>query len=130
MEADYSLFEATDEKLYNDLEIKASFYKSEVLLLSIMNGIKHYYYLDNIYSIKASKEYPKLKAKIKQSYYNKLFQLVLLIDSEKLEEFLRGNKDLKKGIKAIDDFLNYFIEIEDYNKCISIKKIKDLLEKS
>ena len=130
MEEKFSLFEATDEELYKALDIKSSFFTSEVLVLSIINGIKQYVYLDKHYLKQRNKDYLKLRIPLREKYFNRLSRLASQVDLKRLEEFLKNNKELKEGIPLLQKLQEYFISKEEYEKCTSLRDIIRSLENS
>lgn len=130
MEEKFSLFEATDEELYRALDIKSSFFTSEVLVLSIINGIKQYVYLDKHYLKQKNKDYLKLRIPLREKYFNRLSRLASQVDLRRLEEFLKNNKELKEGIPLLQKLQEYFISKEEYEKCTSLRDIIRSLENS
>lgn len=130
MDADYSLFDATDEQLYKEVGSPLDSSNSELILLSIVNGVKQYYFLDKIYEGKLKKRYLAVRDSLKRKYFCKLYQLLERLDLEELEKFLETSSDFHDSITPLQCLMNYFVEFEEYERCSLIKKVQNLVENS
>ena len=77
------------------------------------------------------KQYKDVRFSVRNQFFNKLFGYLNRIDSSKFETKYTIAKSFEKDdvFNGLNVLLYYFEKREEYEKCATIKKYQDLLEK-
>lgn len=125
----FSIFEAGDEEIYKEHGIADTLKNPFVLMGMVMRGIENYHIMDLMYKRAYPEEYSKVREGVKYKFMNKLFGYLKRIDGTKFETVYTIGESFDS--KAVDKCLNYLLDfyqdIEEYEKCAVIKKYIDLL---
>lgn len=128
----FSIFENGDEEIYEEHGLQDTLNNPYVLIGMVVRGIENYQLLDLMYMRQYPKEYKNVKDAIKYKYYNKLYSYLTRIDSTKFEDIYKVG-DSYEGVnteRGLSTLLSYYENIEQYEKCIVIKRYYDLVTSS
>ena len=127
----FEVFNQGDEQVYEQTGFKYLMEDDTVLLNTVVRGIESYWKLDEIYINKFPDQYETVRAKVKTKYFNKMFKYLLRINLNKLEPFFDTVGDLGYGTveNSLNEYLQHFIELEEYEKCAKIKNVLDVVHK-
>ena len=125
----FSIFEQGDEEVYKEHNIAEVLKNPYVLMGMVVSGIENFHLINKIYTIKYKEEYEKVRNKIKYKYYTKLHLHLTRITLEEVQESygIGDGFDLDRCLEALNELLEYFQNLEQYEKCATIVKYTDLL---
>jgi len=112
------------EELKGEIEFDDKFYFGMVI-----TGVKNYEFLDVIYTNKYGEKYLNTSDTIKHRYFEMLFENLSKIEYKDLDAILDTAMFLGKDEtkESLDIMLQYYVDLEEYEKCTSIKKLMDLV---
>lgn len=121
---DYSFTSTKNER-------KTKVNKNEKLLRSAIVGAEKYDLLHSIYLNAYGSTYENISEDVKSRYFNKLFNYINQVDFSQQETVLEVINELSSSTtkKSLNRLLYYFQDIEEYEKCATIKKFLDLTKK-
>jgi len=95
----------------------------------VITGVKNYEFLDVIYTNKYGEKYLNTSDTIKHRYFEMLFENLSKIEYKDLDAILDTAMFLGKDEtkESLDIMLQYYVDLEEYEKCTSIKKLMDLV---
>ena len=125
----FSIFEQGDEEVYKEHGVEDALKNPYVLMGMVLRGMENYYMMDMMYTRQYPQEYKRVKEPVKYKYFCKLFTYLKRIDSTKFETFYRIGESFEKEsvFLSLNQLLEYFEIIEEYEKCAVIKRFQDLL---
>lgn len=102
-----------------------------VLFGSIIAGHQQYQVIHKISKTKNGEMYEQIEQKVKKKYYDNLFKLFLQLERLGiLPEFkLREGYPVEDMLETLKNFLEYYENLEEYEKCIILKKYQDFFKK-
>lgn len=123
----FSIFEAGDEQVYRENHVEHLLENPFVLVGMVVRGIDNYRLMDLMYSRNYPKLYKRNKREIKYKYFVNLFNYLKRIKlDENLDKFKVGEDyELLSTKSRLDELLYYFEDLEQYEKCSTIKNIMD-----
>ena len=127
----FSIFEKGDDEIYQEHNVEELLDNPFVLMGMVIRGIENYHTMDLMYLKHFGKQYRDVRFNVRNQFYNKLFGYLNRIDSTKFETKYTITKSFEKGevFSGLNVLLIYFEKREEYEKCATIKKYQDLLEK-
>ena len=125
----FSIFEQGDEEIYRENNVEDVLKNPYVLIGMVVNGVENYYLMHRVYSTKHPEHYKRVKATIKHKYYCKLYSYLSRVSPLQLDIVYKIGDDFEvdRSLRAINDLLFYFEDVEEYEKCRVIKEYADLL---
>ena len=125
----FSIFEQGDEQIYKENNVEELLDNPYVLIGMVVTGIENFYLMDQMYSSKHPRTYKRVRHKIKFKYYTKLFKYLDRTTPAEVGKLYNIGSDYEIDIalKAINELLFFFEDIEHYEKCSIIKLYSDLL---
>jgi len=125
----FSIFEQGDEEVYIEHGQQDVLNNPFVLMGMVLRGIENYKLMSLIYSRKYPEVFERQEVYIKHKYYNKLYSYLNRIDITKLEtSYHIGESFSRDAISgALDELLDFFVEVEEYEKCTNITEYIGLL---
>ena len=125
----FSIFEQGDEEIYKEHGMEDALKNPYVLMGMVLRGVENYYMMDMMYTRQYPQEYKRVRGQVKYKYFCKLFLYLKRIDSSKFETFYRIGESFEKEsvFLSLNQLLEYFEVIEEYEKCAVIKRFQDLL---
>ena len=125
----FSIFEQGDEMVYKEHGVEDALENPYVLMGMVLRGMENYHIMDVMYKRQYPKEYKKVKKMVQYKYFNKLYSYLTRIDNLTVESIYRIGESFDKGsvFLSLDNLRMFFEVIEEYEKCLIIKKFQDLL---
>jgi len=126
----FEVFDQGDEQVYERAGFSYLMDDDAVLLNTVIRGIENYWKLDGMYCNKFPDQYETVREKVKFKYFNKMFKYLSRINLNKLEPFYDTVGDLGYGTveNTLNEYLEHFVNLEEYEKCAKIKKILDIVQ--
>ena len=126
----FEVFDQGDEQVYERAGFSYLMEDDTVLLNTVVRGIENYWKLDEMYINKFPLQYKTVRSKVRLKYFNKMFKYLSRINLNKIEPFYDTVGDLGYGTveNALNEYLNHFIELEEYEKCAKLKKVLDVVK--
>ena len=126
----FEVFDQGDEQVYKKAGFSYLMEDDTVLLNTVVRGIENYWKLDEIYINKFPHQYKTVRSKVRLKYFNKMFKYLSRINLNKIEPFYDTVGDLGYGTveNALNEYLNHFIKLEEYEKCAKLKKVLDVVK--
>ena len=127
----FSIFEKGDEEIYKEHNMEELLDNPFVLMGMVLRGIENYHTMDLMHLKHFGKQYRDVRFSVRNQFFNKLFGYLNRIDSSKFETKYTIAQSFEKAevFKGLNVLLYYFEKREEYEKCATIKKYQDLLEK-
>jgi hypothetical protein len=112
-----------ESKAYNKLNPTQNGIKNAI------TGIEKYDFLHIVYLRAYGQTYLKIAPEVRSRYYHKMFDHLSSVNVNDLESLLEVVHKLDSVIvrKNLNKLLNFFINLEEYEKCAVIKSILDIL---
>ena len=125
----FSIFEQGDEEVYIEHGVEEILQNPYVLLGMVVRGLENFQLMDLMYKRNFPKEYDSIQKSLKYKYYCKLFQYLERIDSSNFDSkhSIGESFDVDSVNFGLNTLRMYFENIEEYEKCIVVKKYLDLL---
>ena len=125
----FSIFEQGDEEIYIEHGQQDVLKNPFVLMGMVLRGLENYRLMALIYHRKYPEMFERQEGHIKHKYYNKLYGYLNRIDIRQLEiAYHVGESYSRDEISlALDELTNFFIKVEEYEKCAKIVQYKELL---
>jgi hypothetical protein len=126
----FEVFNQGDEQVYEQAGMKFLMKDDTVLLNTVVRGIESFWKLDDIYTNKFPDQYETVRERVKVKYFNKMYKYLTRINLKKLEPFFDTVGDLGYGTveNSLQEYMEHFIELEQYEKCAKIKKVLDVVQ--
>ena len=125
----FSIFEQGDEQVYKEHNVLGVLDNPYVLIGMAVTGVENFALIDQMYLLRYTEDYAKVRNKIKYNYYNKLYTYLTRVNLNELGDEYKVGEDyeISRSIDAILDIQIYFQQSEEYEKCKVIKQFSDLL---
>ena len=125
----FSIFDQGDEEIYKEHNQEGVLENPFVLMGMVLRGLENYQLLSLIYYKKEPKLFKRVEKEVQHKYYNKLFGYLTRIDVTKLETAYHIGESYSSTeiTMALDELINFYVKVEEYEKCATIVKYKDLL---
>ena len=125
----FSIFEQGDEEVYKENGVQDTLNNPYVLMGMVLKGLENFGIMDMMYSKRYPEQYKQVKENIKYKYFNKLFNYLTRINLDKLEDVYKIGEsfDSERVFISLESLKYYYEEIEQYEKCATIKNFQDLL---
>lgn len=125
----FSIFEQGDEEIYKEHNQEDVLKNPFVLMGMVLRGLENFQLLSLIYYKKEPKLFKRIEKEVQHKYYNKLFGYLTRIDVTKLETAYHIGESYSSTeiTMALDELINFYVKVEEYEKCATIVKYKDLL---
>tara|TARA_B100000683_G_C12424402_1_gene529130 strand:+ start:101 stop:553 length:453 start_codon:yes stop_codon:yes gene_type:complete len=125
----FSIFEQGDEEIYKEHGQQDVLKNPFVLMGMVLRGLENYRLMSLIYTRKYPELFKKQELTIKHKYYNKLFNYLNRIDLRQLEVAYHVGESYSRDeiMLALEHMIQFFVKVEEYEKCAKIVEYKDLL---
>lgn len=125
----FSIFEKGDEEVYEEHGLQDTLKNPYVLMGMVLEGMQNYHLMDMMYMHKYPKKYKGVRNITKHKYFSKLYGYLVRIDSKKFESIytIGESFDIGNVFVALEDLLQHFVDVEQYEKCQIVKNYQDLL---
>ena len=127
----FEVFNQGDEIIYRNAGLEHVMDEDVILLNTAIRGIENYWKLDEIFSNKQGERYEDIRMQVKVKYFNKMYGYLKKVGMRKLEPFFDTVGDLGYGTveNSLKEYLDHFIEVEEYEKCVIIHKLLNVVRK-
>lgn len=124
----FAIFVIGDEELTSQYAIEHLSTNTFLLLGMTVKGVENFYIIDQIYVNRFPKEYDSVKDDIKLKYFLTLVGYLERVKEIRSEIILDVIVEFGKEEvdSAFSKMLEFFEEVEYYEKCITVKKYIDL----
>ena len=124
----FRVFAADDDDIFREEENAAELLDNDFIKVgTLIKGMENYILLDKMYSLKFGTSYESKRESIKRKYYLGLVQNLPRPEelhsntlNDLVDEF--GKKVLAF---SLSNLIDYFVEIEDFDPCITLKAYLD-----
>ena len=125
----FTIFEQGDEEIYKEHGQQDVLKNPFVLMGMVLRGLENYRLMSLIYTRKYPEMFERQEPTIKHKYYNKMFGYLNRIDVMQLETAYHIGESYSRDeiMLALDDMIDFFVKVEEYEKCAKIVQYKDLL---
>ena len=127
----FNIFSIGDEEIYKEHKIEDLMDNTFILFGMVVRGVENYFIIDKMYANRYQERYDSVRENIKLKYFNGLINYlervkVLQVDTveELKDEF--GPQAIKY---ALEEMLEFYKELEMYEKCAIIFKFYELFFK-
>jgi hypothetical protein len=127
----FNIFSIGDEEIYKEHKIEGMMDNTFILFGMVVRGVENYFIIDKMYASRFQERYDSVRENIKLKYFNGLINYlervrVLQVDTveELKDEF--GPQAIKY---ALEEMLEFYKELEMYEKCAIIFKYYQLFLK-
>ena len=127
----FNIFSIGDEEIYKEHKIEDMMDNTFILFGMVVRGVENYFIIDKMYASRFQERYDSVRENIKLKYFNGLINYlervrVLQVDTveELKDEF--GPQAIKY---ALEEMLEFYKELEMYEKCAIIFKFYELFFK-
>ena len=127
----FNIFSIGDEEIYKEYKIEDMMDNTFILFGMVVRGVENYFIIDKMYANRYQGRYDSVRENIKLKYFNGLINYlervkVLQVDTveELKDEF--GPQAIKY---ALEEMLEFYKELEMYEKCAIIFKFYELFFK-
>jgi hypothetical protein len=127
----FNIFSIGDEEIYKEHKIEDMMDNTFILFGMVVRGVENYFIIDKMYTNRYQERYDSVRENIKLKYFNGLINYlervrVLQVDivEELKDEF--GPQAIKY---ALEEMLEFYKELEMYEKCAIIFKFYELFFK-
>ena len=127
----FDIFLIGDEEIYKEHQAEDVLDNSFVLFGMVVKGVENYYIIDQLYEKRYGEQYDSVRESIKLKYFNGLVNYLERIDILQSETILALKDEFGlQAIKyALEEMLDFYTEIEYYEKCAIIFKFYQLFFK-
>lgn len=127
----FNIFSLEDEPIYKEHKVEEVLDNTFVLFGMAIRGVENYFIIDKIYINRYGKDYDSVSESIKLKYFNGLVNYLERIDKLQSETILALKDEFGlQAIKyALEEMLDFYTEIEYYEKCAIIFKFYQLFFK-
>lgn len=126
----FQIFEQGDEEVYKEHGQEDVLNNPYVLMNMVSRGLENYQLMCALYIRNYPKEFDKVEPSIKNKYYNKLYGYLLRINIDSIKDIyvIGDSYDRKNAQTALETLLDYYEEVEQYEKCgVVVKYIQILI---
>lgn len=124
----FNMFTLTDEQVYKENGIDEVLDNSFTLFGMVVRGVENYFIVDQLYKVRFTKDYDRVRENIKLKYFTGLIRYLERIDKLQSDTLSSLEDEFSpQAIKyALEEMLEFFEEIEYYENCALVKKYYDL----
>ena len=94
-----------------------------------VTGVENFNLIDEMYLLKHKSDYAKIRPSVKYKYYSKLVTYLTRINIEEAQDAYTVGEDfdIERCLHSLNEMLEYFQDIEEYERCAIVFKYIDLL---
>lgn len=120
----FSIFDQTDEQIYIEHGVDDLLQDGITVIMGISQQITYYQILDTLYTKKQGQQYDKVRDQIKLNYFTKLYSQLLKVDIQDTKQQVNTleSQDKSQCISGLQHLLQFFEQVEHYEKCSAILK--------
>lgn len=124
----FTIFEQGDQEVFENHGISEVLDNSFVQFGMVVKGVENFYIIDQLYKNRYGKDYERVRESIKLKYLLGLMRYLVRvreIQSDTLH-ILIDEFGLQSINYALQEMLDFFLEIEYFEQCAILKKYQDI----
>ena len=127
----FNIFSIGDEEIYKEYKIEDMMDNTFILFGMVVRGVENYFIIDKMYASRFQERYDSVRENIKLKYYNGLVNYLERIEALQSDTVLFLEDEFgPQAIKyALEEMLEFYKELEMYEKCAVIFKFYELFFK-
>ena len=127
----FNIFSIGDEEIYKEHKIEDMMDNTFILFGMVVRGVENYFIIDKMYASRFQERYDSVRENIKLKYYNGLVNYLERIKALQSDTVLFLEDEFgSQAIKyALEEMLEFYKELEMYEKCAVIFKFYELFFK-
>jgi hypothetical protein len=127
----FNIFSIGDEEIYKEHKIEDMMDNTFILFGMVVRGVENYFIIDKMYASRFQERYDSVRENIKLKYYNGLVNYLERIKALQSDTVLFLEDEFgSQAIKyALEEMLEFYKELEMYEKCAIIFKFYELFFK-
>ena len=127
----FNIFSIGDEEIYKEHKIEDMMDNTFILFGMVVRGVENYFIIDKMYAHRYQERYDSVRENIKLKYYNGLVNYLERIKALQSDTVLFLEDEFgSQAIKyALEEMLEFYKELEMYEKCAVIFKFYELFFK-
>lgn len=125
----FRVFAADDDDIFREEENAAELLDNDFIKVgTLIKGMENYILLDKMYALKHGTFYESMREKIKRKYYLGLVQNLPRPEGLQSKTLYDLVDEFGKGTinNSLSELIDYFVELEDFDSCITLKSYLDL----
>ena len=124
----FNIFSIGDEEIYKEHKIEDMMDNTFILFGMVVRGVENYFIIDKMYASRFQERYDSVRENIKLKYYNGLVNYLERIEALQSDTVLFLEDEFgSQAIKyALEEMLEFYKELEMYEKCAVIYKFYEL----
>ena len=127
----FNIFSIGDEEIYKEHKIEDMMDNTFILFGMVVRGVENYFIIDKMYANRYQERYDSVRENIKLKYFNGLvnyLERVKYIQSDTVQ-YLKEEFTPQAIHYALEELLEFYKELEMYEKCAIIFKFHELFFK-
>ena len=127
----FNIFSIGDEEIYKEHKIEDMMDNTFILFGMVVRGVENYFIIDKMYANRYQERYDSVRENIKLKYFNGLvnyLERVKVLQGGTVEE-LKDEFGPQAIEYALEEMLEFYKELEMYEKCAIIFKFYELFFK-
>lgn len=127
----FNIFSIGDEEIYREHKIEDLMDNTFILFGMVVRGVENYFIIDKMYAYRFEERYDFVRENIKLKYFNGLVNYLERIEGLQSDTVIDIEDEFGlQAIKyALEELLEFYTEIEYYEKCAIIYKFYELFFK-
>ena len=127
----FNIFSIGDEEIYKEHKIEDLMDNTFILFGMVVRGVENYFIIDKMYAYRFEERYDSVRENIKLKYFNGLVNYLERIEGLQSDTVIDIEDEFGlQAIKyALEELLEFYTEIEYYEKCAIIYKFYELFFK-
>ena len=127
----FNIFSIGDEEIYKEYKIEDMMDNTFILFGMVVRGVENYFIIDKMYAHRYQERYDSVRENIKLKYFNGLVNYLERIEALQSDTvlFLEDEFGLQAIKYALEEMLEFYKELEMYEKCAIIYKFYELFFK-
>ena len=120
----FDLFIDADHQVYQEHGVQKQLDDTYTLFGTVIRGVENYYIIDQMYTNRYGERYTSIREKLRVKYLSNLVRYLGRIDdihSDTVNTFI-GEFGHQSINYALNELIDCFVEIEQYEKCAVIHK--------
>jgi hypothetical protein len=127
----FNIFSIGDEEIYREHKIEDMMDNTFILFGMVVRGVENYFIIDKMYASRYQERYDSVRENIKLKYFNGLvnyLERIEVLQSDTVEDLIDefGPQAINY---ALEELLEFYKELEMYEKCAIIFKFYQLFFK-
>lgn len=127
----FNIFSIGDEEIYKEHKIEDLMDNTFILFGMVIRGVENYFIIDKMYAHRFEERYDSVRENIKLKYFNGLvnyLERIEILQSDTVVD-LENEFGLQAIKYALEELLEFYTEIEYYEKCAIIFRFYQLFFK-